>query len=368
MNMTKIQINLSKIVIVTMVASLVFAVVPVRAASLTSMSDTMTRQAPTTDSNHTILFTTPTGVVAGETITITFDSNFDTSLIDEDDVDIADDGTDLTTAADCTAAEEASVAVATDIVTITICTGDGGDIAATSVVTVEIGTNATASGTGANQIENPAAGTYTIDIGGTMADSGTFAVPIVDADQVSLSATINPTITFDIDDSVADADTDTPYTVEIGTITTTDTRVSGATDTVKGVWIDLDTNASGGAIVTVKNENGANGLVSASVSDDNINSADGTMADGTENYGLCVASASLSGLTAVAPFASTCAVDSETNAVGGLLTTAQTILNTGGAAVSAGRAEIVVNAAISVTSAAHSDYADTLTLIATGTF
>lgn len=183
------------------------------------------------------------------------------------------------------------------------------------------------------------------------------------------------TITFDIDTTAADTCSTTesagPYTVPLGTITTSDTRVSGATDSINHICVDLDTNASGGAVVTVANANGANGMVSTSVPADNINSADGGVADGTERYGLCVVSTSATTGTLDDEGgynADTCAANSETNGTQELSATGENIFDTNGAAVEGGRGQISVNASISTVTPAHSDYTDSLTFIATGTF
>ncbi len=178
-------------------------------------------------------------------------------------------------------------------------------------------------------------------------------------------------MTFDLDTSVADGETATPYSVALGTITTTDTRVSGSTDSINMIIAELDTNATGGAVVTVRNANGSNGLVSTSVPADNIGSADGAMVDGTENYGLCVISVTQTTgtLAKASPYnAGTCATNSETNDIQALTTTGENILNTTSAPIAGAHAEISVNAAISGVTVAHSDYTDTLTFIATGTF
>jgi hypothetical protein len=201
-------------------------------------------------------------------------------------------------------------------------------------------------------------------------DPGEGGVAIVDDDQVTVTAQVAASITFDIDTAVTDTESAAPYSVPLGTITTSDTRVSGATDGVNSIWLDLDTNASAGAVITVKNANGANGLVSTSAPADNIDSAGGAMADGTENYGICSISEADTGgnLDDLSPYDGTCAADSETNVVGGLSTTPTDIYDTDGAAISGGRARISVNAAISGSTASHNDYADTLTFIATGTY
>ena len=271
--MTKLQKNMFKrLILALIVVSLV--VLPylqlrnnVQAATLTSMSDTMTRLQVSTVANHTIVFTTPTGVALTETITLTFASAFNTASIIEDDVDVADDGTDLTTAVDCTGAENASVAMAADVLTITICAGDGGAIAAASVVTVEIGTNATASGTGANQITNPgSSGSNTIAVAGTMTDSGSLAVPIMTFDQVTVSATVDPTITSLLSAS----------SCALGTLTTAAINTCTYSNTVT-------TNAASGFTSTIQDDGELRTSGGDNIDDE---TGDGDIDVGTEEYGV----------------------------------------------------------------------------------
>ncbi len=178
-------------VIVAVVFTAIVAAVPVSAATLTSLTHQTTSQEVSTAADHTLTFTTPSGVAESETMLVTFDASFDTSSLTEDDVDVADDSVDLTTASDCSGTEEASISIAADVVTITICAGDGGVIAATSEVVIEIGTNATASGTGANQTTNPSnVATYQIRVSGTFGDSGSAWIPIVTTGGIPVSLTI----------------------------------------------------------------------------------------------------------------------------------------------------------------------------------
>jgi hypothetical protein len=181
--------------------------------------------------------------------------------------------------------------------------------------------------------------------------------------------TITPVLVFDIDTGVADGETNSPYSVSLGTITTSDNRVSGTTDSINMIILEGMTNAPSGVAITVKNANGSNGLVSSSNPGSNINSADGTMSVGTENYGLCVITATISGFIRVSPYNSdTCATNSHTNGVQGLTTTGENILSSNGTTLADGHAEVSVNAGISSSTPAHSDYTDTLTFIATATF
>lgn len=179
------------LVTIAVVLTTIVTAVSIEAATLTQANDYPGSLQTGQAANHHLVFTTPGGVAEGETMTVEFASAFDTSSIIEDDVDIADDGTDLTTASDCSGTEQASVAIAADTLTITICSGDGGAIAAGSEVAVEIGTNAAASGIGSNRITNPAtAGTYFVSIAGTFGDSGSIVLPIGNDDSLSVSATV----------------------------------------------------------------------------------------------------------------------------------------------------------------------------------
>lgn len=174
-----------------------------KAASVGVIDLLLTNQNISVASNQTISFYNQSVVAEGNTIILTFAAAFDTSTITEDDVDVEDDGVDLTTAADCSGTEQASVAMASDVLTITICAGDGGAIAGSSRIDVKIGTNATASGTGVNQIINPSTvGTYTVALTGTFGDTGSANVVIIAPASVTITATVDPIITFSINNTV----------------------------------------------------------------------------------------------------------------------------------------------------------------------
>jgi hypothetical protein len=174
------------------------------AASVTSLSDNLSRLKASTASDHTIQFVTPTGVAAGQTITITFSADFTgVSAIDDTDVDLA-------TAATCTGFSDKTVAASPSGATwgaaasgqvVTITSGTD-TITATHCVQIQIGLNATFSGTGNEQVTNGAIDDDdTIVIGGTFGDSGTASVDIITDDQVVVTAQVDPSITFSISDN-----------------------------------------------------------------------------------------------------------------------------------------------------------------------
>ncbi|MDP2789200.1 MAG: hypothetical protein Q8O46_04115 [bacterium] len=364
----------SKIVSSFTILALLLVVIgpqPAYAASVTSFSVVLAREKASTAGNQLITFTVPAAIASGETLILTYNNStsVDASLTFTD-IDLADDAVDVTLAAAPSGATWGVVRTSATVITFTNGTTA---VASSSVVTIEIGTNATNQSTGVFQVTNGTAGTTTLVLSGTMGTpdiTGTASMSIIDDDQVSVTATVNQTITFDIDAAVANGETATPYSVALGTITTSDVRVSGTTDSINAIWLEGDTNAGGGMAVTVASANGANGLVSTAVSADKIPSATTTMVAGTANYGLCIATASLVGWTRATGYVSdTCATNSATNGTRALTTTATAFLNSAGAPLaSTSLAEVIVNAENSSITPAHTDYTDTLTFIATGTF
>jgi hypothetical protein len=202
-------------------------------------------------------------------------------------------------------------------------------------------------------------------------DNGSGAVAIVDDDQVTVTSNVDPILQFDIDTSTAtSADTTAPYRVDFGTLDSTQTNVSGEAD-INYIMIDLSTNATSGAVVTLRNDNGTQGLVSASSPGDVIANAAGTMVTGTENYGFCVQATSEAlgeSFEKAGSYATgTCADQADGNYVQALSVSDAPILSASGP-IFEGRAVISGSAAASILSEAHDDYMDTLTFIATATF
>ncbi len=369
--------------IISMLSVMIFPSLSM-AASVTSAKATFGRlEASTAASSVIVEFVTPTGIQTGgaDTITLTFSADF--TLAAESatnfDIGLGDSGTcstatytDETIVTTGASATEWNVDVTGQVMTFSPETDD--TLTAGFCIRFEMGTAATTGGTGsASTVTNGAVDDDdSITIGGAFGDSGTLDIPIVDDDTVAVTASVNSSLTFDLDTAAGggDGESATPYAVDLGTIATSSVRVSGSTDSIQMIVLEADTNSSGGVVVTVRNTNGANGLVSTSVPADNIGSADGTMAAGTENYGVCVDDdgADLSGFTISTGFSGdACDADSETNVIEGLSTTAANIVETTGP-VSAAHAEVIVNAAVSGITSAHTDYTDAITFIATATY
>jgi hypothetical protein len=215
----------------------------VKAAALTSVSDTLSTLTESTVANHTIVFTTPTGVAAGETIAITFPASFTDGLngVDFGDMDL-NDGGEITLAAVCSGASWGA-AVDTDTVTFTSCTDA---ISAASTVTVEIGLNASGGNT---QIVNPvAADDLNMDIAGTMVDSGSLAISIISDDSIGVTASVDPTITFTI--------TEADMAIGFGTLSDGAARYAtgdgnGNAAEIEAHTMGCSTNADNGYSITI---------------------------------------------------------------------------------------------------------------------
>lgn len=337
------------VTVLATVGSMLLTAAPAHAATLSSTKDTLSReQISITSVSHTLVATLPS-ISTGTMILFDYATAGFTSLAQNASSGACASGT-------CT------LTVSATDVKITCASGP------CSGLFTQTGTfTATNPGTAGSKTV-----AYTSAGYGDLV-TGSLAIPIVDSDQVTVTATVTPAITFDIDTAVTDTESAAAYTVPLGTITTTDSRASGTTDSVNYIWMDLNTNAGSGAVITVDNAGGANGLRSNGVPTDDIGSVTGTIANGTENYGICVTntSATTGSFTEVAPFNNAdCAADDQTPSVGGFDAAGapQNLVTTGGAVISVGRVQVTVAAAVSASTAAHSDYQDTLTFIATGTF
>jgi hypothetical protein len=231
------------------------------AAALTDVTDIIDDSRPTNDTSHEMYFVTDSGVGTSETITLTFDDSgdaFDLSSVAFGDVDIAedDDGacdgawSDKTLAATATASDwGVNVDTGTDVITLT-APSSGTPITAGRCVQIEIGTNASG---GTNEINNPSAGVYDIDIAGTFGDTGTMKVVVIAT--ITAQVTVDETLTFTITGQAPGDCVD--YSTAGTEITTTAASVNfgspAANAFIDGCQeLDIDTNAAGGYTVTVQ--------------------------------------------------------------------------------------------------------------------
>jgi hypothetical protein len=222
------------------------------AANVRQVSDTLSDSAPSVPSNHTISFVTPSGVANGQSITINFaDGPFVLGQVAFDDVDITDDGTDLSVAAGCGGTEEVGFSTSTNQITLEFCLGDGASLPVNGTTTIEIGTHATFGATGNAQLTNPAVGSYEINITAGASDAGATRVAIIEP--VTVTAAVDTSFTF----SVAGLAGGGSVNSEPITGTTTATSVpfgvlQANTASTAAQQLSVSTNASYGFVVTVQ--------------------------------------------------------------------------------------------------------------------
>lgn len=162
--------------------SLRFAV----AANISGVSDTLSDSAPSASANHTIVFTTLTGVANGEDIVVTFPAEFDASGVDEGDIDLLVNGANIV-------ATNWAGSFTGEVLTISY---DTGSIDADDEVTILIGTHAV-DGAPDAQIVNPASeGSFEIELNVGASDSGKTRVVILDS--VVISAAVDTIFTFTV--------------------------------------------------------------------------------------------------------------------------------------------------------------------------
>lgn len=350
------------------------------ATTVTTASATFGRIKASVPADSIILrFASPTGIQTGgaDTISLTFSADFvvAAAAAANFDIGLGNSGTCSSasysdeTVALTPSATQWGVGIAGNVITLSPDT----DVTLTAgyCVQVEMGLAATTGGTGsASTITNgPSDDDDTITIGGVFGDSGVLTIEIIDNDQVTMSASVAETITFDLDTATSDTESATPYTVNLGSLLYTQVNRSDHS-LINSIFMDAATNATGGMTVTVQNANGADGLKSTSVPADKIVNAATNMLAGTANYGLCVVSGPTGGLARAGTYNSggTCTTASATNEVEALTATPLPLIASTAASTAAGRAEVLVNATVASSTPAHADYADTLTFIATASF
>jgi len=353
----------SQLTTAAMVVSMFASVTPASAA-ITVVKDTMSRLNASVTSSHSISFVSDVAVTGNSARNMTLalggiaDFTGEGGVIPGD-VTMTIAAAPITEVAVCTpvAGEVAITQTAPPGtgLTFTFCTGT--NVAISDVITIDI-----ADG----KITNPAAGTYQLLIGGTGLIAGTAQLAIMDFDYVTVTATIQSTMVFDIDIAAAcGAETGGAYAVSLSNLTT-----GSVTTAANHICLDLKTNGTGGAIVEVMNDT-ANGLDGQNTADFIVtpwaNAAATLLTAGVEGYGLCAVGSVVTGaITPVQPYNGACATD----VVGGVASTFKTLANTGGAPVDGtnnGAIDLKVRASIAPTTMADS-YRSILTFRATGTF
>ena len=348
-------------ILISALLSWSFGIEKVLAADLGNLSDLMTRTKVSTLSSHDIsfnLFSTTT-FDAGETIVIDFKEdapdngfavNAATSVIADFDFTVNTVEKviiDVDVGAPVCVNGVSNIAVgiveATGVVTFLACNTYLSSPAG-ATINIEYGTAATDNGSGTNRVTNPAAPqNYLLDITAAL-DTGKIAIDIETEDQISVTASVDPSITFTL--------ITTP--MALGTLTTGGVNTGGPNVTTIG------TNANGGYTLYVRDIGDLSnpGLFNALASY-LIPSATADL-DATSGYGFQCSKNSGSG-ACVAPY------NGAVNNVGGLLLTSTGFATFGGKPTGVDNFNIQVKARAPAAAFAGS-YADTLTIIAAAVF
>ena len=219
------------------------------AANVKSFSDTLSDSAPATVSNHTITFVTPTGLAAGETISLEFETGFTgIAALTAEDLDVSVNGSDQSLIDGAASGPDWNVTAAGQVIDITSGTST---IGTNATVTIEIGTNATFATSGDSRITNPAVGSYWITAAVGSSDTGQTMVAIVDA--VTVTASVDTIFNFTVNgvnnalsvNGASTTATSTSTTIPFGQ-PVADTPATLAQD------LTVSTNAANGFVVTVQ--------------------------------------------------------------------------------------------------------------------
>ena len=319
-----------------------------QAAALTSLSDTMSTVKINTLANHDIQFTSPTGVASGQTVILTFQSDFSIpAALDFTDIDVLDDGVNVTLAAAPSGATWGSVRTSATVITLTNGTAA---VAAGSVIRIKIGTNATNQSTGVRQITNPTtATTFSITMSGTFGDTGTISITTITNDAVAVSGTVNQTLSFSI----------SANTIAFGTLDSAVARfantTTGSATEVEAHTLIASTNSGSGYTITAQGAtltSGANTITA-------IGGTNTASSVGTEQFGLRATATGGSG-TVTSPYAAAGFAYAGTASVASQIASAA-----GASAATTYSIRYLANIAAATESGS---YTATLTYVATGNF
>lgn len=292
--MKKIYKALKVVLTVLILIPVLLPISIVNAAALTALSNTMSTQKITTASSHTIRFTTPTGVTAaGNTIVITFPADFDftsktigTITLSHGATTGAESTETLAAAADASNWGAVFSGTQNRILTLTAPT-DGTGAAAFSA-----GQKGIITYSSANSINATSAAIYSITLV-VNGDTGSISVPIISDDQVSVTATVDQTLSFTISDN----------TIGFGTLSSASTRYATGDTLGQGSepsaahTLTANTNASSGYSLAVS---GAT-LTSGANTISSIPAGPLALSVGTEQFGIRTTASGGSG-TVTSPF------------------------------------------------------------------
>lgn len=170
------------------------------------------------------------------------------------------------------------------------------------------------------------------------------------------AATVNPSITFDIDVSSSDVETSPPYTMAFNSLLP-GSVVTGPSK----IWTDFDTNGDFGGNIYIFGKNG--GLKSSSVSY-TIAALTGDLSSLSQGFGAQSSSATQ---TSGGPMTVSSPYDGSADTVGITDANIRKIYSAS-APVSAGRTSLQLKAKVTSMTPASTDYAEVLTILAAPSF
>ncbi len=195
--------------------------------------------------------------------------------------------------------------------------------------------------------------TYTVSVA---ARQGQFFTQFMWSPNATAS-TVNSSLSFDIDIASSDTETAAPYTLAVGNLT-----AGSITTSTNKVWIDFSTNANNGGFLSINGTN--NGLQSTTVSH-TITSQTADLTAQPSGYGARSSSVSQ---TSGGPMVALTPYNGSSDNVGALTSSKSYIYDTSEAPVVNGRVSFELKAKVSNTTPSANDYADVLTILATGSF
>lgn len=287
---------LRTVTVMTAVLSFSVGYIPLaEAAALTAFSDTMSSSKVSTASSHVIKFTTPTGAGdSSDTIIITFPSDFDftsktigTVTFTHGATTGAENTETLAAAPSTTAWGAVFSGTANRVLTLTAPTdGVGAAVVAASdkvIITYD----------STNSINATTPGSYQVAISGTFGDTGSTTVNILSDDQVSVSATVQQSLTFSISDN----------TIGFGNLSSSAARYAtgdtvGSASETGAHDIVVGTNAANGYAMTVNGTTLTAGVHTISA----IGGTNTSSSTGSEQFGLRLSASGGTGAV-TAPYA-----------------------------------------------------------------
>jgi len=290
--MSKFKISLSLLLISVLFFETV-GIEIVSAATLTSVSDTLSSQKINTLSSHVIRFTTPTGASDNtDTIIITFPSDFNFSSKTIGTVTFTHGATTGLESTETLAAIPSTTewgaafsGTANRVLTLTAPSDGVGAAALAASDKAIITYNST------NSTNPSSASSYITGITGLFGDVGSTTVNILNDDQVAVTATVSQSLTFSISDN----------SIEFGTLSASAAQYAdnsaGDASEVEAHTIIVGTNASNGYTMTI---NGST-LTSGADTITAIGSSNTASSAGTEQFGVRMTASGGSG-TVSAPY------------------------------------------------------------------